>query len=84
MDFGDILKKQGVTPTSSKTANPFLSSQKPTLDTALKAGDTGYFSGLGTRTAQEQVAGAQKIARSVKLARKMYRKVCKWEVLKVV
>jgi len=69
MDFGDILKKQGVTPTGGqKNANPFVSTptQKPTLETSLKASDTGYFSGLGARTAQEQVAGAQKIARSVK------------------
>ncbi len=29
-------------------------------------GDTGYFSGMGSRTGEEQIAGAQKIASSVK------------------
>lgn len=43
-----------------------IATPAPTIESKLASQDTGFFSGLGARTAQEQVAGAKKIAESAK------------------
>ncbi len=73
--FTDAAIKQGVikAPASADSSSGGLfkdalaKSQAPKQDlqSTLNAGDTGYFSGLQSRTASEQVAGAEKIASSV-------------------
>lgn len=59
------------TDTNSSTARPLSISdvlQQPnTLQGKLESQDTGYLSGMGARTGSEQVAGANKIASSVKM-----------------
>lgn len=47
-------------------ANTEKAKQTSTLQGKLQSEDTGYISGMGARTGQEQVAGANKIASSVK------------------